>query len=170
MPRPATEPTDNEALGELAQSLLPMVRAVASRAAGGGIDRDDAFQQGCVGMLKAIRAFRSDRGACLSTYAYHRIEGEIRHYIRDERRKPPAPPWAGENGPASFDPQEGVTDRLFARELILSRPERERRLILLRYACGLTQSRTAAILGVSQAQVSRRERAILKKLRKKAEY
>ena len=45
-------------------------------------------------------------------------------------------------------------------------PEKERMTILLRYFKGLTQERTARVLGVSQVQVSRLERRGLERLRK----
>ena len=43
--------------------------------------------------------------------------------------------------------------------------ERERMVISLRYFHGLTQDRSARVLGVSQVQVSRLERRALGKLR-----
>ena len=45
--------------------------------------------------------------------------------------------------------------------------EQERRLIDLRYYRGLTQTVTAGLLGMSQVQVSRKEKAILTKLRQR---
>ena len=45
--------------------------------------------------------------------------------------------------------------------------ENDRKLIRLRYFDGLTQSKTANILGVSQVQVSRREKVILSDMRKR---
>ena len=54
-----------------------------------------------------------------------------------------------------------------AREAAL--PERERQVILLRYFRGMTQDRTAKVLGVSQVQVSRIERKAVEHLRRKLE-
>ena len=48
-------------------------------------------------------------------------------------------------------------------------PERERQVILLRYFRGMTQDRTAKVLGVSQVQVSRIERKAVEHLRRKLE-
>ena len=45
-------------------------------------------------------------------------------------------------------------------------PERDRRLIELRYFQGLTQVKTADVLHMSQVQVSRREKEILLRMRK----
>ena len=54
-------------------------------------------------------------------------------------------------------PEEGLVEKLALREAIDRLPEKERMTILLRYFKGLTQERTARVLGVSQVQVSRLE-------------
>ena len=55
------------------------------------------------------------------------------------------------------------------RDNIRALPERERKLIILRYFRDKTQSEVAAELGVSQVQVSRLESKILAKMREKME-
>lgn len=62
-------------------------------------------------------------------------------------------------------PEEGLVERIALREAIDRLPEKERMTILLRYFKGLTQERTARVLGVSQVQISRLERRGLKRLR-----
>ncbi|MBD5148270.1 MAG: sigma-70 family RNA polymerase sigma factor, partial [Oscillibacter sp.] len=62
-------------------------------------------------------------------------------------------------------PEDSLVERIALREAIDQLPEKERMTILLRYFKGLTQERTARILGVSQVQVSRLERRGLKRLR-----
>ncbi|WP_295584807.1 sigma-70 family RNA polymerase sigma factor [uncultured Oscillibacter sp.] len=62
-------------------------------------------------------------------------------------------------------PEEGLVERLALREAIDRLPEKEKMAILLRYFKGLTQERTARVLGVSQVQVSRLERRGLHRLR-----
>ena len=56
-------------------------------------------------------------------------------------------------------------ERIALREAIDQLPEKERMTILLRYFKGLTQERTARVLGVSQVQISRLERRGLQHLR-----
>ena len=56
-------------------------------------------------------------------------------------------------------------ERIALREAIDQLPEKERMTILLRYFKGLTQERTARVLGVSQVQVSRLERRAITALR-----
>ncbi len=63
--------------------------------------------------------------------------------------------------------EEGIVEKLALRSAIDLLPERERQVILLRYFKGLTQDRTAKILGVSQVQVSRLERRAMEQLRRK---
>lgn len=62
-------------------------------------------------------------------------------------------------------PEEGLVEKLALREAIDRLPEKEQMTILLRYFKGLTQERTARVLGVSQVQVSRLERRGLRRLR-----
>lgn len=47
-------------------------------------DRDDLFQAGCMGLIKAYRNYNSDKGAFFS-YAYKYILGEIKAYIRENK-------------------------------------------------------------------------------------
>ena len=65
----------------------------------------------------------------------------------------------------SESPEEGFVERMALRTAIDRLPERERKLILLRYYKGLTQDKTAKILGISQVQVSRLEKRTLQTLR-----
>lgn len=65
----------------------------------------------------------------------------------------------------SESPEEGMVEKVALRTAIDRLPERERKLIFLRYYKGLTQDRTARILGVSQVQVSRLEKRCLQFLR-----
>lgn len=61
----------------------PLVMSIAKRFLGRGLDIDDVFQLGCVGMLKAIRNFDASYNVAFSTYAVPLITGEIKRYFRD---------------------------------------------------------------------------------------
>ncbi len=65
----------------------------------------------------------------------------------------------------SESPEEGMVERVALRTAIEHLPERERKLIFLRYYKGLTQDKTAKILGISQVQVSRLEKKSIQFLR-----
>ncbi len=68
--------------------------------------------------------------------------------------------------PAS-DNQEDWLDRMLLRGAIEGLPERERKIIVLRYFRDMTQSEVAEKIGVSQVQVSRIENKIIKEFREK---
>ena len=75
-----------------------------------------------------------------------------------------------ENESRQFDipvdaPDEALTDRISLHTVLASLEDRDRKLIELRYFAGLTQTKTAAQLGMTQVQVSRREKVILQTLR-----
>lgn len=202
-----------------------LVHACANKFRGRGVEYDDLFQAGCVGLVKAADNFDFTRGFAFSTYAVPVILGEIRRIFRDggaikigrslkERarnamklrdelslelgREPTVSELAQRLGTdvasaaelitvsmptvsltAADDekscqldiptdaPEDEISERLSLKAVLDKLEERDRRLIELRYFKGLTQVKTAGELGMSQVQVSRREKLILAELRKK---
>ncbi len=67
----------------------------------------------------------------------------------------------------SADDQEEMLDRMLLRGAIDELPEREKKIIVLRYFRDMTQSEVAEKIGVSQVQVSRIESRIIKEFREK---
>jgi len=65
------------------------------------------------------------------------------------------------------DESENLVDRLALREIIASLDEKEQEIIKLRYFKDRTQTDIAKELGISQVQVSRMEKRILKIMREK---
>lgn len=65
-----------------------------------------------------------------------------------------------------YGQEERLVERVALREAISSLPEKEAKVIALRYYRGLTQEKAAKILGVSQVQVSRLERRAVEAMRK----
>lgn len=63
--------------------------------------------------------------------------------------------------------EERITDRLALRQVLGELEGRDRALIVLRYLKSQTQQKTAEQLGMTQVQVSRRERVILQEMRRK---
>ena len=61
--------------------------------------------------------------------------------------------------------EETITNKLAIGKLIKDLKERDKKLILLRYYKEKTQSQVAEILGISQVQVSRIEKKILKNMK-----
>lgn len=66
-----------------AEEHLGLVRLCANRFRGRGIEYDDLYSAGCIGLLKATEAFDCDRGVKFSTYAVPVILGEIKRLFRD---------------------------------------------------------------------------------------
>ncbi len=62
---------------------LGLVHSLCKRFSGRGIEYDDLYQAGCIGLIKATDAFDEQRGLCFSTYAVPVIMGEIRRLFRD---------------------------------------------------------------------------------------
>lgn len=203
----------------LAQDNLGLVHLCANRFRGRGIEYDDLYGAGCIGLVKAQRAFDSDRGVRFSTYAVPVILGEIKRLFRDggqvkvsrsvkelsmrmlrekERfsvsvgREPTIEELSvicecsveaaaealsvslplisltealddstGQTDIPVEAPDEEITDLLSLRQTINELEPPDRRLIYLRYFMNKTQSQTAKILGMSQVQVSRREKKLL---------
>ena len=61
--------------------------------------------------------------------------------------------------------EESIADMISLKEVLLTLEEKDRRLIILRYFNNKTQTQTAEALGMTQVQVSRREKKILLSLR-----
>lgn len=205
---------------EFIAANIPLVHSLANRFRGRGIDYEELFSAGSLGLVKAYDNFDESRGLCFSTYAVPVILGEIRRLFRDggavkmsrslkelsmraQRAReeltksgaeptiselaeylgisceeaaeavqasiPPMSLTAQEEG-GEFDvPVEGVEssliDRLALRQCMEKLSDDDRTLIVLRYFRSKTQSETAQLMGMSQVQVSRRERKILNDLR-----
>ncbi len=209
---------------ELILNNLGLVGSCASRFIGKGVEYDDLYSAGCVGLIKAADGFREDLGFAFSTYAVPSILGEIRRIFRDdgavkisrslkERARElahikenfekengveptvtelseimgispyetaqlvcvlqPVKSLTAENDdenqidiPAD-DEYTSIDNRLSIHQVLNDLSPNDRQLIILRFYNGLTQSKTAEILGISQVQVSRKEKIILSHMRKK---
>jgi RNA polymerase sporulation-specific sigma factor len=218
-------PTDKAEREKIITENMGLVHSCAGKFKGKGVEYDDLFQAGCVGLVKAADGFEPERGFAFSTYAVPVILGEIRRIFRDggtvkvgrmlkeksrlallerERltrlndREPTMSELADSLGldiqetahilnaamPAySLTPEDEsrnsqfdipveshdaeISDSIALQQVMITLPERDRRIIELRYFKGMTQSKTAEQLGMSQVQVSRREKAILLDLRQK---
>ena len=75
---------DRTAMEQLVSENLGLIRAVARRYAGRGVEHDDLFQLASLGFLKAVAGFDPVFGTQFSTYAVPKIAGEIRRFLRDD--------------------------------------------------------------------------------------
>ena len=69
--------------GEFIQNNLGLVHCCAGRFRGRGIEYEDLYAAGCLGLVKACDGFDPSRGLCFSTYAVPVILGEIKKLFRD---------------------------------------------------------------------------------------
>ena len=215
--------TEKESRDQFILQNLGLVHSLAHRLKGRGIEYEELYSTGCVGLIKAVEGFDASRGLKFSTYAVPVILGEMKRLFRDggtvkvsrslkelsmkavrekERlsvllgRDPtvdelsealgiePAqtaeaigaslPPLSltadDDEGGGQIDlpvesPEELLSDKLALRELMAALPEKDRKLLLLRYFRGKTQTETAKLLDMTQVQVSRREKKLLLALR-----
>ena len=74
---------DLKAREELVEGNLKLVLSILKKFYQVNENKDDLFQIGCVGLLKAIDNFNPDYGVKFSTYCVPMILGEIRRYVRD---------------------------------------------------------------------------------------
>ncbi|MCI9194320.1 MAG: sigma-70 family RNA polymerase sigma factor [Angelakisella sp.] len=207
----------------MVEQNLGLVRSCAHRFRGRGIEYDDLYQAGCMGLVKATAAFDESRGVMFSTYAVPVILGEIRRLFRDggtvkvsrsikelgvkaarvreqlsttlgrdaaisevaeamgkepgeiaqalAATTPPVSLTAGEEeGGGQLDlpvdsPEELLSDILALKQAMERMEDRDRRLIILRYYQNQTQTQTAQELGMTQVQVSRREKKLMQYFR-----
>lgn len=68
---------------EFIEKNLGLVHSCAGRFRGRGIEYDDLYSAGCMGLVKAYDGFDESRGLCFSTYAVPVILGEIKKLFRD---------------------------------------------------------------------------------------
>ena len=213
---------ETEVRKPLVEENLGLVHLCANRFRGRGIEYDDLYSAGCIGLLKAVKAFDSGRGVKFSTYAVPVILGEVKRLFRDggairvsrslkelsmrlsricedfrqrEMREPTVAELsqlsgetesavaealcvsqptvsltAGDDDEGQTDiptesPDESITDLLALRQIMARLPHEDRALLELRYFRGLTQTKTAQALGMTQVQVSRREKKLLTQMR-----
>ena len=75
---------DSDAETKLVIANSGLVRSIAVRFRGRGIELEDLIQIGTLGLIKASRSFEPERGFAFSTYAVPIIIGEIKRSLRDE--------------------------------------------------------------------------------------
>ena len=66
-----------------AEAHLGLVHLCANRFRERGIEYEELYSAGCLGLVKAANAFDAERGVCFSTYAVPVILGEIRRLFRE---------------------------------------------------------------------------------------
>ena len=75
---------DKEAREGLIEKNLGLVHAIVRRFIGRGVETEDLFQIGTIGLIKAIDHFDLSFDVKFSTYAVPLITGEIKRFLRDD--------------------------------------------------------------------------------------
>lgn len=75
---------DERAREQLVEENMGLIWCVAKRFYGRGVDAEDLFQIGSIGLLKAIDKFDLAYDVKFSTYAVPMISGEIKRFLRDD--------------------------------------------------------------------------------------
>lgn len=75
---------DEEARAQLVEENIGLVWCVVKRFYGRGVEPEDLFQIGSIGLLKAIDKFDIRFEVRFSTYAVPMIAGEIKRFLRDD--------------------------------------------------------------------------------------
>lgn len=212
-----TADKDLKAREILIESHFGLVKSIAGRYSGRGVEDEDLFQIGVIGLIKAIDKFDKSYGVKFSTYAVPVISGEIKKFFREDglikvsrkikddglkiRRfiaayenrygRTPTLSEVGsmtdlkedevmlalESGEeiqsiddenyawicACEDAHEQVLDRMVLGQLMQMLSDVERKLIIMRYFEEITQAETAKRLSMTQVQVCRMEKRILKR-------
>ena len=221
----AAETAVKECRNRLVTENLGLVHLCANRFRNRGIEYEELYSSGCVGLVKAANSFDEERGVKFSTYAVPVILGEIKRIFRDggmvkvsrslkelslkvmrEKtsfiakigREPSVSELAEIMGCEADDIAEALSaaqpclsltrygesdeseeqdipspiketdiyDSIALSQAMDRLDAADRKLIFLRYFRSFTQSRTAEVLGMTQVQVSRREKKILAELKK----
>lgn len=223
---------DKEAREVLIEKNLGLVHHIVKRFLNRGVDAEDLFQIGCIGLMKAIDKFNLAFDVKFSTYAVPMISGEIKRFLRDdgmmkvsrglkengwkikkareqyqhEKGKEPAlrevaemtgltveevvmamdagaevesiyrsvyqsdgnEIYLADQIASGSNEKEKLLNHMLLSQLLSELEGEDKELILLRYFQGKTHVDVAERLGISQVQVSRLEKRILRRMRERA--
>lgn len=179
---------DLEARNILIERNLRLVAHIMKKYYAQTSDQEDLISIGTIGLIKAVGTFKSDRNIKLATYASRCIENEILMHIRKiagqkaevSLDEPINTDWDGNelllsdvlgtDGDIVMRPMEEDAEQQLLREALARLPERERRIVSLRFGLGgrpeKTQKEVADLLGISQSYISRLEKRIMQRLRR----
>ena len=176
---------------KLIEHNLRLVVYIAKKFETSGIELEDLISIGSIGLIKAVKTYSIDKNIKLATYASRCIENEILMQLRKNTRTKNE---ISLDEPLSNDgegnelllcdiipiDEESVSKNLETNAeknilmgVISKLDSREQMIMYLRF--GLmgseekTQKEVADMLGISQSYISRIEKKILSKLRKKLE-
>lgn len=148
-------------------------------------NKDDLFQAGCLGMLKALKRYDFSFGVRFSTFAYRYIHGEVLRFadsimnadrtytdlfgnsdsdllaedVADYVQR------AIHGDEACRSVENTVSNREMVRRILEEVTPKQREILICRYGKNMTQQEIGDRLGIHQVEVSREEKRARKNLR-----
>ena len=151
-------------------------------------DQEDLISIGTIGLIKAVSTYRREKNIKLATYASRCIENEILMHIRKIANQktevsldePINTDWDGNelllsdvlgtDSDLISRPLEDMVDQQLLREALEKLPEREKKIVVLRFGLAgrreKTQKEVADLMGISQSYISRLEKRIMTRLKR----
>ncbi len=199
LPKPYTREEEEEKINlllcgeegvrkQLIEHNLRLVVYIARKFDNTGVELDDLISVGTIGLIKAVNTFNAEKKIKLATYASRCIENEILMHLRKvvrirgevsldeplnvdyEGNELLLSDVLGSDNDCVFTSIESSVDEELLKTALKTLPERERRIMALRFGLDggeeMTQKEVADMLGISQSYISRLEKKIVKKLRK----
>lgn len=179
------EKGDSTARDILIEHNLRLVGHVVKKFYDSGYEIDDLISIGTIGLIKAVDTYKLEKGFRLATYACRCIENEIVYFIRRDKKEIKKfhleniiflddidnplllEDIIDSNSDVSINLEREVERKIFM-ELFNKLNDRSKQIVFLRYIKGMTQKMVGDQFGISQSYVSRNEKRIMKKLKRKA--
>lgn len=180
-----------EAKNALIEHNLRLVVYIAKRFENAHAGIEELISIGTVGLIKAVSTFDAEKNIKIATYASRCIENEILMFLRKSAAQkkevsldePLSVDWdgnelllsdiLGSEGDSVFSSMEEDEERKIVRAAVSDLNARERVIVEMRYGLKsgteMTQKEVADALGISQSYISRLEKKIMWRLRKKLE-
>lgn len=182
---------NNEARDKLIEHNLRLVVYIAKKFEVSGIELEDLISIGSIGLIKAVKTYSLDKNIKLATYASRCIENEILMQLRKNTRIKNE---MSLDEPLSSDGEgnellladiipideesvskniENSAEKQILMDVVSKLDEKEQMIMYLRFGLAgneeKTQKEVADLMGISQSYISRIEKKILSKLRKRLE-
>ena len=177
-----------EARLKLIERNLRLVVYIAKRFDNTGVDTEDLISIGTIGLIKAEGSFKPDKNIKLATFASRCIENEIlMHMHKTDRTRADVSldeplnvdfegnvlllsDILGTEPDSIYKDVEQSAEKEMLRESFSRLPERERRIVEMRFGLGgreeMTQKEIAEMMGISQSYISRLEKKIVASLKR----
>ena len=157
---------DEDARDELIVSYRPLVFWLAKKFTVRPSSYQDLVQEGMMALIRAVDRFEPERGLRFTTYAFHRIRGQMINYLQRSESRAPIPVedelLAVDDGfsPDAFDTVLAVLEEM--KRL----PAREEEVLKAMLIEGMEARDVARERGIDVSHVYRLRRSAIAKLRK----